>query len=168
MRKITLISAGVALLLLSGCNQTQTTTKKEVTKQKVEVTGIRKASLDKGSQNLPVVTYNNQPPVPGQVKLYKKSYFTAPPMIPHSIEGMTPITVKNNMCLNCHLPQNAKALGVTPMPKDHFIDNFEGGKHIRRVAGSRYFCTTCHAPQAKLNPVIENKFESMKSNAGLK
>jgi len=164
MKKIALISAAAVLVLLTGCNQS--TTADSVSNKKVEVTGIRKASLDKGSQNLPVVTYNSQAPIPGKVKSFKKSFVTAPPMIPHSVKGMVPITVKNNMCLNCHMPQNAKALGVTPMPKDHFVDNFEGGKHIQRVAGSRYFCTTCHAPQANLNPVVENKFENIKANAG--
>ena len=164
MKKIALISIATSIMILTGCNQSNTS--KTISKT-VEVTGIRKASLDKDSQNLPTIQYTSQAPIPGKVKPFKKSYFTAPPMIPHSIAGMTPITVKNNMCLNCHLPQNAKAFHVTPMPKDHFIDNFEGGRHVRRVAGSRYFCTTCHAPQAKLNPVVENKFESLKSNAGL-
>ena len=168
MKKTLLISSIGALILLTGCNQVNSTTNNQVSNKTVQITGIRKAGLNKGSQNLPVVTYNSQAPIPGKVKLYKTSYVTAPPMIPHSIAGMTPITAKNNMCLNCHMPQNAKALGVTPMPKDHFIDNFENGKHIRRVAGSRYFCTTCHAPQAKLNPVVENKFESMKANIGMK
>jgi len=163
MKKILLIST-TSLLLLTGCNQTTNSANiTEKVSKPVEVTGVRKASLNKDSQNLPVIKYNDAAPMPGVAKPFKKSYFTAPPMIPHSIEGMTPITVKNNMCLNCHLPQNAKALGVIPMPKDHFVDNFEGGKHIQRVAGSRYFCTTCHAPQAKLNPVIENKFEKLKS-----
>ena len=166
MKKIALISAAAALIVFTGCNQANTSTN-TLSNKSVKVTGIRKASLEKDSQNLPVVKYTSQPPIPGKVKLFKKSYVTAPPMIPHSIAGMTPITVKNNMCLNCHLPQNAKALGVTPMPPDHFIDNFDGDKHIRRVAGSRYFCTTCHAPQAKLNPVIENKFESLKPQAGI-
>jgi len=166
MKKIALISAAAALIVFTGCNQTNTSTN-NVSNKTVEVTGVRKASLEKDSQNLPVVKYTSQAPIPGKVKPFKTSYVTAPPMIPHSIKGMVPITVKNNMCLNCHLPQNAKALGVTPMPPDHFVDNFDGDKHVKRVAGSRYFCTTCHAPQAKLNPVIENKFESLKPNAGL-
>jgi len=169
MKKLLLISAAGALMLLTGCNQaSNVSANNKVSEKPVSVTGIRKAGLNKGSQNLPVVTYNNQPPIPGKVKPYKTSYVTAPPMIPHSIEGMTPITAKNNMCLNCHLPQNAKALGITPMPPDHFVDNFDGNKHIRRVAGSRYFCTTCHDPQANLNPVVENRFESMKAKVGIK
>ena len=169
MKKTLIISAASALILLTGCNQqTSNVSNNKITKKPVAVTGIRKANLNAGSQNLPVVKYTSQPPIPGKVKLFKKSFVTAPPMIPHSIAGMTPITVKNNMCLNCHMPQNAKALGVTPMPKDHFIDNFEGDKKEPRVAGSRYFCTTCHTPQAQLNPVIENKFESLKGSAGIK
>ena len=167
MKKILLISAASALILLTGCNQVNSTNN-QVSNKTVQVTGIRKAGLNKGSQNLPVVTYNSQAPIPGKVKPYKTSFVTAPPMIPHSIAGMTPITAKNNMCLNCHIPQNAKSLGVTPMPKDHFVDNFEGGKKEPKVAGSRFFCTTCHTPQANLNPVVENRFESMKSNAGIK
>ena len=168
MKKILLISAASTLILLSGCNQASNVSNNTVITKPVSVTGIRKAGLNKGSQNLPVVTYNAEFPMPGKVKPFKKSFVTAPPMIPHSIAGMTPITVKSNMCLGCHLPQSAKTKGVTPMPKDHFVDNFEGNKKEPTVAGSRYFCTTCHTPQANLNPVIENKFESMKSNAGIK
>ena len=168
MKKLILISTVSAILLLTGCNKSSNVSNNTINSKTVNITGIRKANLNADSQNLPVVTYNNQAPMPGKVKPYKKSFVTAPPMIPHSIEGMTPITVKNNMCLNCHMPQNAKALGITPMPKDHFVDNFEGDKKEPRVAGSRYFCTTCHTPQANLNPVIENKFESLKANAGIK
>jgi cytochrome c-type protein NapB len=83
-------------------------------------------------------------------------------MIPHSVQGMVPIKVGKNMCLNCHMPSNAKALGVTPIPQDHFVDNFAGDKKEPKIAGSRYFCTTCHTPQAKLDPVVENKFESLR------
>ena len=166
MKKLILISAASALILFTGCNQQTTSTQQKISKP-VEVTGIRKASLNKDSQNLPVIQYHNAAPIPGQAKPFKKSYFTAPPMIPHNIQGFIPITAKSNACLGCHLPQNAKAMGITPMPEDHFVDNFEGGKHIKRVAGSRYFCTTCHAPQAKLNPVIENKFEKLKASMGM-
>jgi cytochrome c-type protein NapB len=174
MKKILLSSAVIGLLILTGCNQANTTTSKNVTTtpkkvaKPVEVTGIRKSNLNKESENLPVVKYTQTAPIPGQVKPFKKSYVTAPPMIPHSIKGMVPITVKRNMCLSCHLPQNAKALGVVPMPPDHFVDNFDGNKHTKKVAGSRWFCTTCHVPQANIPLAVENKFESLKGKAGLK
>ncbi len=174
MKKILLSSVVIGLLILTGCNQTTTTTSKNVTTtpkkvaKPVKITGIRKSDLNKGSANLPVVKYHETAPIPGQVKPFEKSFVTAPPMIPHSIKGMVPITAKQNMCLNCHLPQNAKQLGITPMPEDHFIDNFENGKKVKRVAGSRWFCTTCHAPQANIPLAVENKFESLKGKAGLK
>jgi len=168
--KILVISSLVAGIILTGCNQSanNAATNKEVPKQKVEVTGIRKAPLNKDSQNLEVIKYTSALPGSKNVKLYKPSYMTAPPMIPHSIAGMTPITIKHNACLMCHMPKNAKMFHAIPIPQDHFIDNFEGGKHIKRVAGSRYNCTTCHDRQAQLDPVVENKFESMKAKAGIK
>jgi len=166
MKKLLIISGIAVSFLLAGCT-TNNTSKNAVSNKTVPVTGIRKSDLTKGSENLPVIQYHDAAPMPGKVKGFKKSFVTAPPMIPHSIKGMVPIKVGKNACLSCHMPQQAKALGVPPMPKDHFVDNFEGDKVKPKVAGSRYFCTTCHAPQAKLDPVIENKFEQMKANKGL-
>ena len=167
MKKLILISAAASLFILTGCNNNANVSNNSANAKPVKVTGIRKASLNADSQNLEVVKYTEAQPFSKKVKLFKPSYVTAPPMIPHSIQGMTPITIKSNMCLSCHLPQNAKSLGVPAMPKDHFVDNFKGNKHIRRVAGSRYFCTTCHDRQANLNPVVENKFEAMRKSTGL-
>ncbi len=166
MKKLLLISGIAAAFVLTGCSK-MNSTNNSVSNKTVKVTGIRKSALTNDSANLPVVQYHAPAPIPGKVKLFKKSYVTAPPMIPHSIKGMVPITVGHNMCLSCHMPQQAKALGIPAMPKDHFVDNFEGDKVKPKVAGSRYFCTTCHAPQAKLDPVIENRFEQMKANQGL-
>jgi cytochrome c-type protein NapB len=171
MKKLLIASSVAALIAFTGCsiaNSNTSTDNKTVSSKTVNPTGIRKTSLKTGSAPLPIVKYNAPAPIPGKVKPYKVSYRTAPPMIPHSIKGMVPITVGHNMCLNCHLPQNAKALGVTPMPPDHFVDNFVNGKHLRRVAGSRYFCTTCHDPQANIPLAVENKFESLKAKAGIK
>jgi cytochrome c-type protein NapB len=160
MKKLLISSAAVALLFV-GCNQNPSSN--EVKNQTVEVTGIRKAGLEKGSQNLAKIEYTKQAPVPGQVKPFKKSFVTAPPMIPHSVNGMVPIKIGSNACLSCHMPQNAKGMGITAIPSDHFVDNFEGDKKRQRIAGSRYNCTQCHAPQATLDPVIENRFESIQN-----
>jgi cytochrome c-type protein NapB len=167
MKKLLLISSAVALAFFAGCGTPSKNTN-TVSQKEVKVTGIRQTSLNSGSENLPVVKYTAPAPIPGKVKPFKKSFVTAPPMIPHSIAGMVPIRVGHNMCLNCHDRNNAKALGVVPMPKDHYVDNFEGDKKIHRVAGSRYFCTTCHAPQANIPVAVENKFESLKAQAGVK
>ena len=163
MKKLLLISSAIAFAMLTGCSTTTSSSANKVSNKTVEVTGIRKTDLASGSENLPVVTYNAPAPIPGKVKTYQKSFVTAPPMIPHSVSGMVPIRAGKNMCLNCHDRNNAKALGVVPIPKNHYVDNFEGDKPIHRVAGSRYFCTTCHAPQANVPVAVENKFESLKA-----
>jgi cytochrome c-type protein NapB len=160
MKKILISSAAIALLFV-GCNTTPSQSD-EMSNQTVKVTGIREAGLEKGSQNLAKIEYTKQAPIPGQVKPFKKSFVTAPPMIPHSVQGMVPIKIKNNQCLGCHMPKTAKAMGITAIPADHFVDNFEGDKKVKRIAGSRFNCTQCHAPQATLDPVIENKFESLR------
>jgi cytochrome c-type protein NapB len=167
MKKLLLISGIAAMFVFAGCSANNNTQTETLSNKTIKVTGIRQTDLNAGSENLPVVEYHAPQPVPGQVKTFKKSFVTAPPMIPHSIKGMVPIKVGHNMCLSCHMPDQAKALGIPAMPKDHFVDNFEGGKVKPKVAGSRYFCTTCHAPQAKIDPVIENKFESLKAKQGL-
>jgi len=161
MKKLLMSSAAVALLFV-GCNNTPTQTTETVTNKTVKVTGIRKADLTKGSQNLAKIEYTKAAPMKGQAKPFKKSFVTAPPMIPHSVNGMVPIKMGQNQCLGCHTPQTAKAMGITAIPADHFVDNFKGDKKVKRIAGSRYNCTQCHAPQATLDPVIENRFESLK------
>jgi len=157
MKKLLISSALIAGFILTGCQNASTSSNKTV-----KVTGIRQANLNADSQNLPAFKYNTAQPIPGKVKVQPKSFVTAPPMIPHSVQGMVPITRNNNMCLNCHMPQAAKSLKVTPIPQDHFVDNFEGDKKSSKLAGSRYNCTTCHAPQAMVDPVVENKFESLR------
>ncbi|WP_456470253.1 nitrate reductase cytochrome c-type subunit [Caminibacter sp.] len=164
MKKLLIVnSIAAAVLVFAGCTTQSQTQNNKVSNKTVEITGVRKTDLNAGSENLPVVEYHAPAPIPGKVKPFKKSFSDAPPMIPHSVKGMVPIKVGKNMCLNCHMPSTAKALGVTPMPADHFVDNFGGNKKAPKVAGSRYFCTTCHTPQAKVNPVVENKFESLKN-----
>jgi len=158
MKRLLISSALVAGFLFTGCQQT---TASKAAKE-VKVTGIREANLNADSQNLPELKLNTTQPIPGKVKAQPKSFVTAPPMIPHSVEGMVPITKNSNMCLNCHMPSSAKSMGVTAIPDSHFEDNFNGGKKTSKLAGSRYNCTLCHAPQAMVDPVIENKFESLK------
>ena len=162
MKKI-LISSAVVALLFVGCNQTLSNSNETVTNKTVKVTGIREAGLEKGSQNLAKIEYTSAAPVKGVAKPFKKSFVTAPPMIPHSVQGFVPIKMGNNKCLACHKPSTAKAMHITAIPADHFVDNFDGDKKIHRIAGSRYNCTQCHAPQAKLDPVIENRFESIQN-----
>jgi len=153
MKKMLIISS-IALTLFAG---------------QYDSTGIRKTSLNADSENLAKIEYIQSAPLPGQVTKIPKSYVTAPPMIPHKVSHMLPIKFGSNQCLSCHMPDTAKALGIHGMPKDHFNNTFdrtESGKYKvvhqkYRISGSRYNCTQCHAPQATIDPVIQNKFESL-------
>jgi len=161
MKKLLISSALIAGFIFAGCQATNTTSN-TVSNKEVKVTGIREANLNADSQNLPELKLNTTQPIPGKVKAQPAAFSDAPPMIPHSVEGMVPITKNNNMCLNCHMPQAAKSMGVTAIPESHFVDNFANGKKAPKLAGSRFNCTLCHAPQAMVDPVIENKFNSLK------
>ena len=159
MKKL-LISSAVASLLLVSSAFAESVYNKDGS---VNANGLRSSSLTAGSQNLDRIEYVAPTPVPGKVKGFEKSFVTAPPMIPHNVEGMVPIKIGSNQCLGCHMPQSAKALGVKSIPKSHFKASFkaktEGGN---KLAGARYNCTQCHAPQAKVDPVVQNKFNSLR------
>ncbi len=120
--------------------------------------GLRKADVSTEQKvNLPPVKYTEEQP--GTGKTLPVSYPTAPPQIPHSVEGLVPITKDNNACLNCHSPDVAKDMGATPIPESHFIDPITH-KKLDHLAGARFMCTTCHAPQANAKPLVKNVFKS--------
>ena len=121
---------------------------------------------------------------PGTAKRFERSFVNAPPLIPHSVEGLLPITKKNNACLGCHMPNVAKSMGATPIPPSHFTDFRPAtkigadGKVIKEgkvVANSsdigvvlhkehklyegRYNCSQCHVPQANAKPLVANNFK---------
>ena len=149
MKKL-LVSTAVVAIMFVGCKQNANNS----SSKEVEVIGIRKANLNESPQNLKKIQFNQTKPIPGKVKSPKAAFEGAPTMIPHTVEGMLPITKNNNMCLNCHMPQSAKSLNITSIPKTHFVNN--------KLAGARFNCTLCHAPQANVDPVIQNKFDSLK------
>jgi len=124
-------------------------------------------------------------PAPGQAKKFARSYVNAPPLIPHSVEGLLPITRKNNQCLGCHMPDVAKGVGATPIPPSHFTNyrpetKMEGDKVVKegKVLGqantsdvvlakakkldhlsqARFNCSQCHVPQANVKPLVKNNF----------
>jgi cytochrome c-type protein NapB len=82
--------------------------------------GLRKASLEDDKLAPPEIKFDA--PAPGAAKKFARSYVNAPPLIPHSIEGLVPITRKSNQCLGCHMPDKAKAVGATPIPASHFTN----------------------------------------------
>ena len=126
-------------------------------------------------------------PSPGSSTRFERAYKDAPPMIPHSVEGLLPITKMNNQCIGCHMPEVAPSIGSTPIPPTHFTNyrphtSMKGDMVLKegQVLGSmlantsdilvvdavqsatlyqgRFNCTQCHAPQSKMQTSVANTF----------
>ncbi|WP_368028776.1 nitrate reductase cytochrome c-type subunit [Arcobacter sp. s6] len=121
-----------------------------------------------------------------------RAFENAPPMIPHDVEGMLPITIDNNQCTMCHEPSVAPSMGATPIPKTHFtsfrpetkltedgtmlqegkqINNTSDIKTVEKpletLAGARFNCSQCHAPQSEGTDAPKNNFATEFRSEGL-
>lgn len=174
--KLTLTATVATTFLIVGCTATKTVSEESL--------GLRTADLYSENKVMPNETkYGTSQPMSG----YKieRAYENAPPMIPHDVEGMLPITINSNQCTTCHEPAVAVSMNATPIPKSHFTDfrpstalsqdgiiTKEGktventsdfktvGKSLPTLAGARFNCTQCHAPQSVGNDVPKNVFEA--------
>ena len=148
--------------------------------------GLRKTDLYSEESATGVKTDYSRP-APGTSTKFERAYKDAPPMIPHSVEGLIPITKANNQCLGCHLPEVASTMGATPIPQTHFTNYrpktvmkdgnvLKEGKIVGKELGNtsdiklakaeklnhlyegRFNCTQCHAPQSKVKTDVANTF----------
>lgn len=123
--------------------------------------GIVKSGLDDtNALSNKGYSYQGSEPMPGDTnKRIARAYDNAPPMIPHDISAFGEITAESNACIGCHMPEAAKAVGAIPVPKTH-LTNLRTGQDLKgELYEGRYNCTQCHAPQAKLDPVVNNRFK---------
>ena len=88
----------------------------------------------------------------GERELFPRAYPTSPPRIPHGITDLDPITLDENLCIECHNGDDAKAT-----PPSHFVG--PSGKTTEEISGARYACTLCHVPQTNAKPLVSNLFE---------
>ena len=189
LMKVTL-GLSAAAMLFAGCSTAKTESSPQKKAEVVKPT-ITEADLGyRGTTDLlkedvvpPAVHYHSAPP--GTAKKIERAYQDAPPVIPHSVEGLLPITKNNNACLGCHMPDVASAMGATPIPVSHFT-NFrpatavkgdeilKNGKPIKNTSSEtlanvsiqkehklyqgRYNCSQCHVPQATNELVDQNSF----------
>ena len=148
--------------------------------------GLRKTDLYSEDKASGVKTDYSRP-APGSSTKFERAYKDAPPMIPHSVDGLLPITKMNNQCLGCHLPEVAPSVGATPISQTHFTNYrpetvmkdgnvVKEGKVVGKELGNtsdiklakakksdtlyqgRFNCTQCHAPQAKVKTDVANTF----------
>ncbi|MBW1883320.1 MAG: nitrate reductase cytochrome c-type subunit [Deltaproteobacteria bacterium] len=120
----------------------------------------------------PMPIYPNT--VAGESEKLLRDFPDAPPQIPHTVEGMYPITVDDNECLECHHPDNIVSKKDLPVPDSHFRAAVMGKgdpgdpmvwvvkdyKKIDDLVGARYVCSMCHTPQASNVNTPNNRFVS--------
>ncbi len=180
VNKLNTIFAIIALIFAVGCTATSQTNKAQLQKEiSEEELGLRKTNLYSEDDTVPDKREYSKD-VAGTSKKIKRAFQDAPPMIPHSVEGMLPIKVNNNQCTACHMPSVAKAMSATPIPKSHFMDfrpkhKYDGKKfeksvdnmknevsikEISDLAGARFNCSQCHAPQSQMKLAVDSEFEA--------
>lgn len=172
MKTIAKITVGLtsAAILIVGCMGGPSISEESL--------GLRKSDLYTEKDTVGDKTNYSKADAGSGVKI-QRAFQDAPPMIPHNVEGLLPITINNNQCVSCHMPEVATDMGATPIPSSHFLDmrpvhKFDGKtftksvdtlknetsiKKIDKLAGARFNCTQCHAPQSQGDLVVENTFE---------
>lgn len=94
---------------------------------------------------------------PGEKPVVPRAFVGTPPVIPHEVTDYTPITRKQNGCLDCHqIPGPKEAGQPTPVPPSHYLDPRAPGKPLKTVAGARWVCTSCHVPRSDQGPLVRN------------
>ena len=100
---------------------------------------------------------------PGDGKVLPRPFALYPPLIPHSVDGLLPITRGENGCLACHAVDAGKARikpgDAIPIPESHYRD-LRNAPVVKRaeIAGSRYVCTACHVPRTDAKELVTNRY----------
>jgi len=84
--------------------------------------GLRQTDLYSEKDETTGVKTDYSRPAPGSSTRFERAFVNAPPMIPHSVDGLLPIKQDNNQCIGCHMPEAAKGMGATPIPVSHFTN----------------------------------------------
>lgn len=149
--KKTLIAIGVVtVFIITGCTVSDTVSEKSL--------GLRHTDLYSESTTVGDKTSYGTVPA-GESKVIARAFENAPPMIPHDIEGMLPITSDYNSCLGCHDPSVAAAVNATSVPTSHLFD-MRTQTVLDYVSKARYNCSQCHVPQSDNKLVYQNEFQA--------
>lgn len=176
LTKIALGLTAAAAILIVGCANNQTVSEESLGLRKTDLYTEKSTTGDK-------TMYIKD--AAGTSKYINRAFENAPPMIPHDVDGMLPITINNNACMGCHEPAVAPSMNATAIPATHFTnyrpdtslasdgkivkdgkkventsDYLVGSKKLNHVSGARFNCSQCHAPQSQGKLVVENEFEA--------
>lgn len=160
--KFLLISVLLAAITVTGCKTTGSSGGDQASVGPLDQTSVGIGQDAIFSEALPSA-FDYPDTKAGKSDLIAKSYHTAPPMVPHTLEEYLPITAEENECMDCHDWYDkiggdyVKGKRKYPMPKSHY-GGF-AGKGIRdEVSGARYTCVQCHAAVSNAQPLVENTF----------
>ena len=176
MKARILVGLACAVLVFSGYVEAkeEQKTSSSVQTQKVEQKNKSKLADSKEAKDLNILRSANDvmdeeevkladinwtKPAAGEAQRYERSFENAPPMIPHDLEGLIPITADNNMCVTCHMPEVAKDVGATAIPKSHLYSIRNKKDLDGKLSDDRFNCTTCHVPQANVEAKFKNNFK---------
>ncbi len=96
---------------------------------------------------------------PGESTRIERAFENSPPLIPHDITGMLPLAQTENICLDCHMPEEAVSQGAIPIPKSHFVDLGTGKDLEGKLDGDRFNCMQCHVIQTRISVPVANLFK---------
>lgn len=147
-----LLSGVIIMGIGSSCAHKKSYTEEEI--------GLRKETLYDESSTTPIRGEPMGRDAGENVKI-ERAFENSPPLIPHDITGFLPIVRPgtDNMCMECHMPEEAVASGATPIPKSHLVDLDTGKDLGGNIDGSRVNCMQCHVIQTKVSPAVENLFK---------
>ena len=177
-RKILFTAMVFTALIFAACNNE---TKENEATNSASGTSFRKGDLFSEDVNLGKMSVDTAN-APGNNEKIARSFENAPPLIPHKVDGFVPITLKNNMCLSCHMPGVME--NATDIPPTHFTkyrpdikkvngkyQYMDGGKlvvseDLGKLNSARYNCTQCHVIQTNAKLDVTNTFKADFRNPG--
>ena len=83
-----------------------------------------------------------------------------PPVVPHGVADLLPITREQSACLDCHQHAGPKVAGEpTPLPRSHYVDLRRAPDQVgEKVAGARWICTACHVARTDAPPLVGSRY----------
>lgn len=166
-----LIGAALLLTMIGCAGQGGNTSGTAKTEDEI---GLRKNPLVDLNLVLPQPMYSMKDP--GESKKFARSFYDAPPMVPHTVDMAQ--GKDENECMDCH-DVDLGDKETPPIPPSHRItvkitqvtqegdsrpdyQMVEGHMATEGVDNKRFYCTQCHVPQAtNLKPLEPNDFTAV-------